>query len=67
MSAEFFKTLDGQIRSIDGDTYHKYFTKRREKSVWSEKNKKTVEALRDKGMMRALGEKAVEAAKKNGT
>ena len=32
----------------------------------SEKNKKTIEALRSKGIMTELGEKAVETAKKNG-
>jgi uncharacterized protein YdeI (YjbR/CyaY-like superfamily) len=62
-----FGWIDGQMRSIDGDKYHKYFTKLREKSVWSEKNKKAIEALRDKGMMTALGESAVEVAQMNGT
>lgn len=47
--------------------YHKFFTKRCVKSVQREKNKKTVEVLRDKGIMTELGERAVETAKKNGT
>ncbi len=62
-----FGWIDGQMRSIDETKYHKYFARRRAKSVWSDKNKKIVEALRNKGMMTELGEKAVEAAKKNGT
>jgi uncharacterized protein YdeI (YjbR/CyaY-like superfamily) len=61
-----FGWIDGQMQSVDDTLYHKYFSKRREKSVWSEKNKKIVEKLRDKGKMTELGERAVETAKKNG-
>ena len=62
-----FGWIDGQIQSIDNTKYLKYFAKRRSKSVWSEKNKKIVDVLRQKGMMTELGENAVETAKKNGT
>ena len=62
-----FGWIDGQMQSINSTKYLKYFAKRRAKSVWSEKNKKTVEVLRDKGIMTELGEKAVETAMKNGT
>jgi len=62
-----FGWIDGQMQSIDETKYHKYFAKRRAKSVWSEKNKKTVGVLREKGIMTGLGEKAVETAMKNGT
>jgi len=62
-----FGWIDGQMQSIDNTKYLKYFAKRRVKSVWSEKNKKTAETLREKGLMTALGEKAVETAMKNGT
>lgn len=62
-----FGWIDGQMQSIDNNKYLKYFAKRRAKSVWSEKNKKTVEVLQNKGIMTKLGENAVEAAKKNGT
>ena len=62
-----FGWIDGQMQSIDNTKYLKYFAQRRVKSVWSEKNKKTVETLRAKGLMIELGEKAVEAAIKNGT
>jgi uncharacterized protein YdeI (YjbR/CyaY-like superfamily) len=61
-----FGWIDGQMHSIDNTQYLKYFARRRTKSVWSEKNKKTVETLRAKGFMTGLGEKAVEAAIKNG-
>jgi uncharacterized protein YdeI (YjbR/CyaY-like superfamily) len=54
------------MKSIDNTKYIKYFARRRTKSSWSDKNKKTVEMLRGKGMMTELGEKAVETAKRNG-
>ena len=62
-----FGWIDGQMKSIDETKYLKYFARRRAKSVWSEKNKKTVEMLRSKGIMTELGEKAIETAKQNGT
>ena len=61
-----FGWIDGQMKSIDRAKYIKYFSRRRPKSPWSEKNKKTVEKLREKGLMTAWGEKAVEDAKRNG-
>jgi len=62
-----FGWIDGQMKSIDDTKYIKYFAQRRAKSVWSEKNKKIVGMLREKGIMTELGEKAVEMAIKNGT
>ena len=32
-----FGWIDGQMQRIDGKTYQKYFSMRREKSKWSEK------------------------------
>ena len=61
-----FGWIDGQMKSIDVTKYVKYFTRRRTKSVWSEKNKKHVETLREKKLMTELGEKAVKAAVDNG-
>ncbi|MCL2051719.1 MAG: YdeI/OmpD-associated family protein [Lachnospiraceae bacterium] len=62
-----FGWIDGQMKSIDATKYRKYFAKRRPKSPWSEKNKKTVDTLRGRGIMTSLGESAVEAAKANGS
>ena len=62
-----FGWIDGQMQSIDNTKYLKYFTKRRPKSVWSEKNKKTIEVLRCKGIMTELGEQAIASAKQYGT
>ncbi len=61
-----FGWIDGQMQSIDENSYIKYFSKRRAKSPWSDKNKKTVTQLRDKGLMTAQGEAAVDAAIKDG-
>ena len=61
-----FGWIDGQMKSIDRTKYHKYFARRRAKSFWSEKNKKTVDILREKGIMTGLGENAVATAKRNG-
>jgi len=61
-----FGWIDSQMKSIDHTKYVKYFSRRRPKSIWSEKNKKTVEKLRESGLMTELGEKAVEDAKRNG-
>jgi uncharacterized protein YdeI (YjbR/CyaY-like superfamily) len=61
-----FGWIDGQMKSLDDTKYRKYFARRRPKSPWSEKNKGIVEALRGKGLMTPLGEKAVEAGVNNG-
>jgi len=61
-----FGWIDGQMKSVDETKYLKYFARRRAKSVWSVKNKRIIEALREKGLMTALGEQAIEIAKSNG-
>ena len=37
-----FGWIDGQMQSLDDKTYRKYFSQRRGKSKWSEKNKQPV-------------------------
>jgi len=61
-----FGWIDGQMKSIDHTKYLKYFARRRVQSVWSDKNRKTVEMLWNKGLMTESGEEAVETAKRNG-
>lgn len=61
-----FGWIDGQMQSIDGKTYRKYFAPRREKSKWSVKNKALVQRLEAQGLMTDLGRKKVEEAKQNG-
>ena len=40
-----FGWIDGQMQRIDDKTYKKYFSMRREKSKWSEKNKALTQKL----------------------
>lgn len=61
-----FGWIDGQIQSIDDKTYKKYFSMRREKSKWSEKNKALVKSLEERGLMTDFGRKKIEEAQKNG-
>ena len=61
-----FGWIDGQMQRIDDKTYKKYFSMRREKSKWSEKNKTLVQKLEERGLMTDFGRKKIEEAKKNG-
>jgi len=61
-----FGWIDGQMRSVDDKTYQKYFSQRREKSKWSEKNKALVKSLEERGLMTDRGIEKIEAAKRNG-
>ncbi len=61
-----FGWIDGQMKSIDEKAYKKYFSIRREKSKWSEKNKALAEKLEEQGRMTDFGRKKIEEAKKNG-
>ena len=44
-----FGWIDGQMQSIDDTAYRKYFSPRREKSKWSEKNKALAAKLEEQG------------------
>jgi len=59
--------IDGQIQSLDDDTYKKYFARRMPKSKWSVKNKGLAKTLMEKGLMTRQGLEAVERARKNGS
>ncbi len=59
--------IDGQIQSIDDNTYKKYFARRLPKSKWSVKNKELAQTLMDKGLMTRQGLEAIESARKNGS
>lgn len=61
-----FGWIDGQMQSIDGATYRKYFSQRRVNSKWSEKNKALVEKLEGQGSMTDHGRAKIEEAKRNG-
>ena len=59
-----FGWIDGQMQRIDDKTYKKYFSMRREKSKWSEKNKALAGSLEERGLMTDFGRKKIEEAKK---
>lgn len=61
-----FGWIDGQMQRIDEKTYKKYFSMRREKSKWSEKNKALAENLEERGLMTDYGRKKIVEAKNNG-
>lgn len=61
-----FGWIDGQMQSIDDRAYRKYFSQRREKSKWSEKNKALAKSLEARGLMTAFGREKIEEAKRNG-
>lgn len=61
-----FGWIDGQMQRIDENTYQKYFSPRRAKSKWSEKNKALVKVLEEQGRMTEFGRKKIEEAKQNG-
>lgn len=61
-----FGWIDGQMQSIDDNTYKKYFALRRKNSKWSEKNKALVKKLEERGLMTDFGRIKIEEAKQNG-
>lgn len=61
-----FGWIDGQMQGIDDKTYKKYFSMRREKSKWSEKNKALAGSLEERGLMTDFGRKKIEEARENG-
>ena len=61
-----FGWIDGQMQRVDETTYIKYFSQRREKSKWSEKNKALAQRLEERGRMTRFGRAKIEEAKENG-
>lgn len=61
-----FGWIDGQMQSIDEKSYKKYFSQRRDKSKWSEKNKALAQSLEERGLMTEFGRQKIAEAKMNG-
>lgn len=61
-----FGWIDGQIKSVDENTYIKYFKQRSNTSNWSDKNKKLAAKLETSGQMTDFGRAKIEYAKANG-
>ena len=62
-----FGWIDSKKISIDNETSHQYFSKRKPKSTWSKINKQKVLNLIDSGLMHDAGHKSIEIAKENGS
>jgi uncharacterized protein YdeI (YjbR/CyaY-like superfamily) len=62
-----FGWIDSKRISIDKDTSHQFFSKRKPKSTWSKINKKKVEILIEQRLMSEAGFKSIETAKQNGS
>lgn len=61
-----FGWIDGQMQKTDEKSYRRYFSKRRANSKWSEKNKKLIAELEERGLMTDHGRAKIEGAKANG-
>jgi uncharacterized protein YdeI (YjbR/CyaY-like superfamily) len=61
-----FGWIDSKRISINTETSHQFFSKRKPKSTWSKINKKKVEKLMEQGLMSEAGFKSIETAKQNG-
>ena len=55
-----FGWIDGLMKSVDEDTYKKYFSQRKDKSNWSEKNRTLFNKLKEKGIMTEYGVSAFQ-------
>ena len=62
-----FGWIDSTKRTIDGERYKQYFSKRKAKSNWSTINKNKEQCLIDQGLMQEDGYKNIEVAKENGS
>ncbi len=62
-----FGWIDSKRISIDTETSHQFFSKRKPKSTWSKINKNKVEKLIEHGLMSEAGFKSIKTAKQNGS
>ena len=62
-----FGWIDSVVKKIDEDTYCRKFTPRKDRSNWSNLNKKRAEKVIQEGRMTELGLAKIEAAKRSGT
>ena len=62
-----FGWIDSIIKKIDDEKYARKFTPRKDKSVWSQLNKKRVDKMIKQGRMTEAGMAKIKAARKNGS
>jgi len=61
-----FGWIDSKAKPIDEHTFMQFFSRRKEKSVWSKVNKEKIERLTKEGLMTKAGFEIIEIAKQNG-
>ena len=62
-----FGWIDSKSKPIDEHKFMQFFSKRKEKSVWSKVNKEKIERLTEEGLMTNAGYEIIEKAKQNGS
>ncbi len=61
-----FGWIDSKAKPLNDEKFMQFFSKRKEKSVWSKVNKQKVERLINEGLMTKAGYDIIETAKQNG-
>jgi uncharacterized protein YdeI (YjbR/CyaY-like superfamily) len=62
-----FGWIDSKAKPLDNEKFIQFFSKRKEKSVWSKVNKEKIERLTKEGLMTKTGYETIEIAKRNGS
>lgn len=62
-----FGWIDSKKISVDAETAHQFFSKRKAKSTWSKINKDKVEKLIEEGKMAKAGFDSIDIARQNGS
>lgn len=62
-----FGWIDSKSKPLDEHTFMQFFSRRKEKSVWSKVNKEKIERLTKGGLMTKAGFEIIEKAKQNGS
>jgi uncharacterized protein YdeI (YjbR/CyaY-like superfamily) len=62
-----FGWIDSKVKPLDEQSFMQFFSRRKEKSVWSKVNKEKIERLTREGLMTKAGFEIIEKAKQNGS
>jgi uncharacterized protein YdeI (YjbR/CyaY-like superfamily) len=59
--------IDSKAKPLDEQKFMQFFSRRKNKSVWSKVNKEKIERLIKEGLMSEAGYEVIETAKRNGS
>jgi uncharacterized protein YdeI (YjbR/CyaY-like superfamily) len=62
-----FGWIDSKTKPINEESFMQFFSRRKEKSVWSKINKEKIQRLIEAGLMTQAGYDIIETAKQNGS